>query len=1056
MLGRYVVARLPTWLLVFMNERLVPLTLSNKLKILIGFYQLATKVSVIYAVVLPARVSAFLSTLEIGISFNLDGIATPLTCLGWGGYLSRLQFWMALPAVLALLVLVGAAIYLRFFSSGRLASRAAWREQLLEASVPLILRIMFLSYPVVTTVAFAAWPCYTFEQANLFQGASYLIADVNITCGSDEHRKVQSWAWIAVCLYPVGALATCAVLLAVVRRAVVSSKPTPLSRAVAFLYREYKPGWHWWELMEMTRRLFLVGVFSLYPAPGSLAQIVSGTLLCAIYVFLQQQASPYASISDDYVAKACTFFLLLLFGCCVLFNLISLLEQPELASLLSESQRQLVNLPLLAEICLAAVAGAILVTIVIVVLQIRDEERRRIREAKASLARRLRIVRNEKEAYLAPIKLTSEMRALNCTGFHLFLSHVWGTGQDQMRVVKQRLLEMLPDVRVFLDVDDLKTGRGAEYVDISNSVLVFISKGYFSSPNCMREMLRAMFDKKPIITLIELDKSKHGAVSSGEVLAGLTSACEHFESWGLAREMMDWGFPVPTPEALYSTLIAAEPIEWNRIGAFQDVTLRLIAERILPSTHPKTFVQGELVGQKTTLPPLKRGKKFHCYVSPYNRGGRALMTELAKTNQWQLVEQEAVREPSADTLRSPTVTTPTQHETRLERRERILRELRHGLDVGLSALSEKRRHKDNQPSVLTTTMEFGDLKCCDFMLVYLTAHTWTSGSVSAAFGEELMAALDAGVQLLLVHEMTGNGGQGERGGVPFESFFACENGQTPQELLRAGIYKQIAVPLKGGAWREASMVMLSRTVARYEEEGLANPLYWIGGTSVRFGTNARLSRFALRRSSKQPSFEDGSTRSSAMSEADGGSERRSEKSDAPLGALGLGWAKQVFSAYRRRSSPTELAPSTKRDVEAKSHSSAAEVHEPPSLRSRCGSELGASVDPQSAARGDDNGTRAPPLPPQLPDHPVQLSHISLVNSAELGDPCSCNSSTIGSVTGRALMDYVPPPAEISSGTSPTHTPGHGQPSPGRGQLSPRSMAADNAEAGRFSRQIREK
>ena len=33
---------------------------------------------------------------------------------------------------------------------------------------------------------------------------------------------------------------------------------------------------------------------------------------------------------------------------------------------------------------------------------------------------------------------------------------VWGTGQDQMRIIKQRLVEMLPEARVFLDVDDLK------------------------------------------------------------------------------------------------------------------------------------------------------------------------------------------------------------------------------------------------------------------------------------------------------------------------------------------------------------------------------------------------------------------------------------------------------------------------------------------------------------------------------------------------------------------------------------------------------------------------
>ena len=34
--------------------------------------------------------------------------------------------------------------------------------------------------------------------------------------------------------------------------------------------------------------------------------------------------------------------------------------------------------------------------------------------------------------------------------------------------------------------------------------------------------------------------------------------------------------------ALFTTLLATEPIEWNRFGVFQDVTLRLVAERLLP------------------------------------------------------------------------------------------------------------------------------------------------------------------------------------------------------------------------------------------------------------------------------------------------------------------------------------------------------------------------------------------------------------------------------------------------------------------------------------------
>ena len=33
------------------------------------------------------------------------------------------------------------------------------------------------------------------------------------------------------------------------------------------------------------------------------------------------------------------------------------------------------------------------------------------------------------------------------------------------------------------DVDDLKDGKGAEYVDVSVVVLIFASRGYFQSPN---------------------------------------------------------------------------------------------------------------------------------------------------------------------------------------------------------------------------------------------------------------------------------------------------------------------------------------------------------------------------------------------------------------------------------------------------------------------------------------------------------------------------------------------------------------------------------------------
>ena len=62
-------------------------------------------------------------------------------------------------------------------------------------------------------------------------------------------------------------------------------------------------------------------------------------------------------------------------------------------------------------------------------------------------------------------------------------------GQDQMRIVKQRLLEMIPELSIFLDVDDLEDISDIEgYITRSEMVLIFCSQGYFRSKNCMREI----------------------------------------------------------------------------------------------------------------------------------------------------------------------------------------------------------------------------------------------------------------------------------------------------------------------------------------------------------------------------------------------------------------------------------------------------------------------------------------------------------------------------------------------------------------------------------------
>ena len=51
-------------------------------------------------------------------------------------------------------------------------------------------------------------------------------------------------------VYPIGIWLFCALLLFKASTTILAGKETPLTRAIAFLYREYEPEKFWWGLIE--------------------------------------------------------------------------------------------------------------------------------------------------------------------------------------------------------------------------------------------------------------------------------------------------------------------------------------------------------------------------------------------------------------------------------------------------------------------------------------------------------------------------------------------------------------------------------------------------------------------------------------------------------------------------------------------------------------------------------------------------------------------------------------------------------------------------------------
>ena len=184
-----------------------------------------------YEIRLPDEVRGLLQNLQLVISMGIEGV--PLACVGARGYMHRLMLWMLLPLFTIGVAAMGVAMSLR-------ASRRFTFLRLLKHVTPSALRICFVAYPIVTNVAFEAFSCYEFEG-----GRSWLVADVLIECGTDEHHRMEHMAWAAIVIYPIGLIMLNAGLLFSVRDAIRSGMPTGLSKALSWLHAEFHPRLFW-------------------------------------------------------------------------------------------------------------------------------------------------------------------------------------------------------------------------------------------------------------------------------------------------------------------------------------------------------------------------------------------------------------------------------------------------------------------------------------------------------------------------------------------------------------------------------------------------------------------------------------------------------------------------------------------------------------------------------------------------------------------------------------------------------------------------------------------
>jgi len=112
-------------------------------------------------------------------------------------------------------------------------------------------------------------------------------------------------------------------------------------------------------------------------------------------------------------------------------------------------------------------------------------------------------------------------------------------------------------------------------------------------------------------------------------------------------------------------------------------------------------------------------------------------------------------------------------------------------------------------AAIFVSQDIEELVKCQCMLLYLNSNTWTRGIASSKLAEEVTMAMERDIPRILAHEFPSwvdeHMHSPPRDACPFGDFFV----DTPLELIKAGLYKQVATALKPGRWRKAALIHLA-------------------------------------------------------------------------------------------------------------------------------------------------------------------------------------------------------------------------------------------------------
>ena len=362
----------------------------------------------------------------------MAGYFFPDQCISLG-FRYRLLLRVILPTSLLIAIpLCTIAVFYHRRARG-LGTRGRWLSDALVVAAPFDLFVAFLLCPTVSKGIFDTWHCTKYE-LNGTDVRTFLNADLQIVCGGndnpEEYAMIKTIAVFFLLLWPIGMPLVFFLVLFPNRKALRQGRRTRMVQATAFLHKEYNVTFYWWEIVALAQRLVLTGYVLVIPVENEIWRFFFGLLTAFGYLSLIQFVQPYKNKVLNILAIAAQFSLVCIFLGGAFIKLFS-------GDGVDSANTNDDNVLAIVGIMVAFNFSVLVMFVTLAAIQF----------STSSVLPSVRLVANDQ---VPELKLDASHR------YHLFLSHVWSSGQDQMATVKRELQLLLYGVSVFLDVDDLE------------------------------------------------------------------------------------------------------------------------------------------------------------------------------------------------------------------------------------------------------------------------------------------------------------------------------------------------------------------------------------------------------------------------------------------------------------------------------------------------------------------------------------------------------------------------------------------------------------------------